>query len=42
MKLPISEDISTDIKYNSILIVVDKLIKYTHFISCKEIYKVKK
>ena len=32
VKLPKSKDINTDIKYNNILIVIDKLIKYTYFI----------
>ena len=31
-KLPKLEDIITEIKYNNNLVIVDKLIKYTHFI----------
>jgi hypothetical protein len=38
VKLPLSKDPMTKDKYNSIFIVVDKLIKYTHFISFKETY----
>ena len=33
VKLPKSEDSVTGTKYDSILIVVDKLTKYTHLIS---------
>ena len=33
VKFPKSEDLTTDIKYNNILIVVDKLIKYIYLIS---------
>ena len=36
VKLPLSKDTITDIKYNSILVVVDRLIKYAHFIPWKE------
>ena len=36
VKLPLSKDIITDIKYNSILVVVDRLTKYAHFIPWKE------
>ena len=36
VKLPLSEDTITDIKYNNILVVVDRLTKYTHFIPWKE------
>ena len=32
MKFPKSEDLTTDTKYDNILIVVDKLIKYAHLI----------
>ena len=39
-KLPKSED-ATDTKYNSILIIVDKLTKYAHFILCKETFEAK-
>ena len=36
-----SEDISIRIKYNSILVIVNKLIKYAHFMLYIEIFKVK-
>ena len=36
VKLPLSKDTITDIKYNSILVVVDRLTKYAHFIPWKE------
>ena len=36
VKLPLSKDTITDIKYNSILVVVDRLTKYAHFILWKE------
>ena len=36
IKLPKSEDISTRIKYNSILVIVDKFTKYTHLIFYKK------
>ena len=36
VKLPLSKDTVTDAKYNSILVVVDILTKYTHFISWRE------
>ena len=32
VKLPKSEDISTDIKYNNVLIIINKLTKYINFI----------
>ena len=32
VKLPLSKDTITDIKYDSILVVVDRLTKYAHFI----------
>ena len=32
IKLPLSKDTITDMKYNSILVVVDRLTKYAHFI----------
>ena len=41
VKFPKSEDISIDMKYDSILIVVDKLIKYIYFILYIEIFKAK-
>ena len=31
VKLPLFKDTITDIKYNSILVVVDRLTKYAHF-----------
>ena len=36
VKLPRLENISTGIRYDNILVVVDKLIKYVYLISCKE------
>ena len=36
VKLPLSKDTITDIKYNTILVVVDRLTKYAHFIPWKE------
>ena len=36
VKSPLSKDTITDIKYDSILVVVDRLTKYTHFIPWKE------
>ena len=36
-----SEDTNTDIKYNNILIIVDKLIKYIYFISYMELFEIK-
>ena len=36
VKLPLSKDTITDIKYNGILVVVDRLTKYTHFILWKK------
>ena len=41
MKLLKSEDISIDIKYNSILIIINKLTKYIYFISYLEIFEIK-
>ena len=35
-KLPPSKDLATEVIYNSILVIVDTLTKYTHFIPCKE------
>ena len=32
VKLPRSENLGTKVKYDSILVVVDKLTKYTHLI----------
>ena len=36
VKLPLSKDTITNIKYNSILVVVSRLTKYAHFIPWKE------
>ena len=36
VKLPHSKDTITDIKYDSILVVVDRLMKYAHFTPWKE------
>ena len=36
VKLPLSKDTITNIKYDSILVVVDRLTKYAHFIPWKE------
>ena len=36
IKLPLSKDTITDIKYDSILVVVDRLTKYPYFIPWKE------
>ena len=36
VKLPLSKNTITDIKYNSILVVVDRLTKYAHFIPWKK------
>ena len=36
IKLPLSKDTITDIKYDNILVVVDRLTKYAHFIPWKE------
>ena len=41
MKLSKSEIISTDISYYSILIIVNKLTKYTYFISYIKTFEVK-
>ena len=41
MKFPKSENISIDIKYDSILVIIDKLTKYTHFILYLETFEVK-
>jgi len=35
-KLPKSTNLATEERYDSILIMVDKLIKYLHIIACKE------
>jgi len=36
IKLPKSTNSATEDKYDSILMMVDKLIKYSHIIACKE------
>jgi hypothetical protein len=36
IKLPKSTNLATGDKYDSILIIIDKLIKYSHIIACKE------
>ena len=41
-KLPESKDEATNNCYDSILVVVDRLTKYTHFIPFKETYDVPK
>ena len=41
MKLPKSKDFTTRILYNSIMVVVNKLTKYIHFISFKETFNTK-
>ena len=41
IKFSKSENLTTDTKYNSILIVMNKFIKYTHLISCNEKFTTK-
>jgi hypothetical protein len=36
IKLPKSKESGTDLKYDLIFIVIDKLIKYAYFILCRE------
>jgi len=36
IKLPKSTNLVTRNKYDSILVMIDKLIKYSHIIACKE------
>jgi len=36
IKLPKSTNLATEDRYDSILIIIDKLIKYSHIIACKE------
>ena len=40
-KLLWSEDINIGIKYNNILIIVNKLTKYAHFITYKDLFEIK-
>jgi len=35
-KLPKSTNLATEERYDSILIMIDKLIKYSHIIACKK------
>jgi hypothetical protein len=35
-KLPLSKDLMTKVKYNSILVITDRLTKYTYFINYLE------
>ena len=42
VKLPKSIDPTTRLKYNSILVMVDQLTKYSHFILCSETITAKK
>ena len=41
VKFPKSEDISTDMKYNSILVIIDKLTKYAYFILYIKLFETK-
>ena len=34
VKLPLSKNTITDVKYDSILVIVNRLTKYAHFIPC--------
>jgi len=36
IKLPKSTNLAIGDKYDSILVMIDKLIKYSHIIACKE------
>ena len=38
IKLSESEELVTGVIYDSILVIVDRLIKYSHLISFKELY----
>ena len=38
IKLSESEELITEVTYDSILMIIDKLIKYSHLISFKESY----
>ena len=41
MKLPKSKNIAIKINYDNILIIINKFIKYLHFILYSEIYEIK-
>ena len=41
VKFSRSEDINIEIKYNSILIIINKLTKYIYFILYKKLFKAK-
>ena len=41
VKLSKSENINTNMKYDRILVVINKLIKYIYFILCKEVFETK-
>ncbi len=41
IKLLKSTNLAIENKYNSILIIIDKLIKYSHIIACKEKFTTK-
>ena len=41
-KLPNLIDLVTNITYDSILVIVDRLSKYTYFVPCSETYDVEK
>ena len=41
IKFSKSENISTGTKYNSILIIIDKLTKYIYFIPSKKLFETK-
>jgi len=40
IKLPKSTNLATGEKYDSILVMIDRLIKYSHIIACKEKFTV--
>ena len=41
VKLSKSENINTNIKYDSILVIINKLTRYTYFILYKKLFKIK-
>ncbi len=41
IKLPKSTNLAIEERYNSILVMVDKLTKYSHIIACKEKFTTK-